>query len=469
MSVSAATGVVSGIRISHDRASLDDVEAACHADEETILRRLADVPGVREAFALQTCNRFEAYVVTDAEATGRAVLADFAPGVGDHSVVEMSHDESLRHLLRVASGLESLVLGEDQILGQVRNAYESAREVGALGPMLDDAVTKAIHVGERARTETAINDGAVSVGSAAVNLLDEQTGLNEATALVVGAGEMGTIAAHALADAEVETLYVANRSLDSATDITEKVAHDEALAVGLDGLSSALDAADVVVTATGSEGHVLDAVDLRDVGETVVVDIAQPRDVSPAADAVDGVTLHGMAALESVTDTTERRRRAAAESVEAMIDREFEHLLESYKRKRADEVISAMYESAERVKERELSEALSKLDAHGDLTDDQREIVDAMADALVSQLLAPPTKSLRDAAADDDWGTINTALQLFDPDFGERGDSSGEEAAEGEESARPPEFVREQFGGEIPDEMAEQMPEDVRAMIADDD
>jgi glutamyl-tRNA reductase len=270
---------------------------------------------------------------------------------------------------------------------------------------------------------------------------------------------MGAIAAHALADAPVETLYVANRSLDSATELTDSVAHDEALAVALDGLPSALDAADAVVTATGSEGHVLDADDLRDSGETVVVDIAQPRDVSPAADAVDGVTVHGMAALESVTDATERRRRAAAESVEAMIDREFEHLLESYKRKRADEVISVMYESAERVKGREVSQALSKLDAHGDLSEDQREIVASMADSLVSQLLAPPTKSLRDAAADDDWATINTALQLFDPDFGDERDES---------TGGPPEFVRE-MDGEIPDEMAEQMPEEVRSMIADDD
>nr|WP_210424075.1 glutamyl-tRNA reductase [Halorussus ruber] len=456
--MTVATGVVSGVRVSHDRASLDDVEAACHADEQAVLERLVDVPGVDEAFVIQTCNRFEAYVVTDAAATGRAVLADFAPDVGDHSVVEMGHEESLRHLLRVAAGLESLVLGEDQIIGQVRDAYESAREVGALGPMLDDAVTKAIHVGERARTETAINDGAVSVGSAAVTLLGEHADLGEATGLVVGAGEMGAIAAHALADADVEALYVANRSLDSAAELTEDVDHDDTSAITLDGLASALDAADVVVTATGSEDHVLDAGDFHDAGEVLAVDIARPRDVSPAADAVEGVTLYGMEALESVTDETERRRQRAAESVATMIDREFEHLLEGYKRKRADEVISAMYESAERVKEREVSEALSKLDAHGDLTDDQRDIVTSMADALVSQLLAPPTKSLRDAAAEDDWGTINTALQLFDPDFGEDGS--------------PPAFVREQLGGEvpdeIPDEMAEQMPEGVAAVEEDD-
>ncbi|NHN59653.1 glutamyl-tRNA reductase [Halorussus rarus] len=453
--MTAATGVVSGVRVSHDRASLDEVEAACHADREAVLRRLTDAPGVDEAFALQTCNRFEAYVVTDGEAVGRATLADLAPDVADHSVVEMGHEQSLQHLMRVATGLESLVLGEDQILGQLRDAYALAHDAGALGPMLDAAVTKAIHVGERARTETAINDGAVSVGSAAVKLLAEETDLGDATALVVGAGEMGTIAAHALADAGVETLYVANRSPAGAAEVAGEVDHADVRTLALDDLAGALDAADAVVSATGSSGHVLTADDLRGVGEIRVVDIAQPRDVSPAADAVNGVTVHGMTALESVTDETERRRRAAAESVEAMIDREFDHLVESYKRKRADEVISAMYESAERVKERELSEALSKLDAHGDLSEEQREVVASMADALVSQLLAPPTKSLRDAAAEDDWATINTALQLFDPDFGDDG--------------RPPEFVDGVDDGDVPEEVAERMPDEVRATIAGDD
>ena len=479
MAVTAATGVVSGVRVSHDRASLDEVESACHADNETVLRRLLPVPAVREAFALQTCNRFEAYVVTDAAATGRAVLADFAPDVGDHAVVETGHEESLRHLMRVAAGLESLVIGEDQILGQVRDAAETAREVGALGPMLDDAVTKAVHVGERARTETAINDGAVSVGSAAVKLLVDRhaDALDRATALVVGAGEMGTIAAHALADADVETLYVANRSLDGAADVTREVDHDDARAVALDALPSALDGADVVVSATGSEGHVLEADDLADRGEAVVVDIAQPRDVSPAASALDGVTVYDMSALESVTDQTERQRQAAAESVEAMIDREFERLLEGYKRKRADEVISTMYESAERVKEHELSEAFTKLDAHGDLSEDQREVVSSLADALVSQLLAVPTKSLREAAAEDDWATINTALELFDPDFesdaphrSASGEHSDPRVGE-DEAGEPPEFIRERMGGDgsISDEMPAEVADDASAEALDDD
>ncbi|WP_440007762.1 glutamyl-tRNA reductase [Halomicrococcus sp. SG-WS-1] len=425
--MTAGVGIISGVRVSHDRASLDDVARACHADQQDAVERLASASDVQEAFTLQTCNRFEAYVVTDAPATGRAVLAEFAPDVGGHSVVEMGHEESLRHLLRVATGLESLVLGEDQIIGQVRDAYQDAKDVGTLGPVLEEAVTKAIHVGERARTETAINEGVVSVGSAAVELVADEREVDDATALVVGAGEMGTVAAHALAEAGVDTLVVANRSLGGAETLADAVELDDARAVTLDGLETWLARADVVVTATGSDDHVLDAGTVDDVGETLVVDIAQPRDVSPAAAAIDGVVVHDMAALESVTEETQAQRRAAAESVEAMVDREFENLLEQYKRKRADEVIAAMYAGADRVKEQELGTALSRLEASGDLNDDQREVVESMADALVSQLLAPPTKSLRDAAADDDWTTINTALRLFDPAF--------------DEDEGPPEFV----------------------------
>ncbi|WP_266078728.1 glutamyl-tRNA reductase [Haladaptatus caseinilyticus] len=421
-------GVISGVRVSHDRASLDDVAAACHADQQEIVARLVKEPCVTEAFALQTCNRFEAYIVTDTPSAGGEVLQGFAPDVADHAVVTMGHEESLRHLLRVTAGLESIVLGEDQIIGQVRESYKSARSIGAIGPMLEEALMKAIHVGERARTETAINEGVVSVGSAAVALADEHRDLDGATALVVGAGEMGTIAAHALADANIETLIVANRSVERAETVAEEVSIPDARAVGLTALPACLPRTDVVVTATGSDGYVLDADLLSGSDETLVVDIAQPRDVSPAVAALDGVSVHDMAALESVTDETRNRRRAAAESVETMVDREFENLLEQYKRKRADEAIAAMYEGAERVKERELQTALARLDAKG-LDDDQQAIVESMADALLSQLLAPPTKSLRDAAAKDDWTTINTALQLFSPETAEE----------------PPEFVAKQL------------------------
>ncbi|AFK20008.1 glutamyl-tRNA reductase [Haloferax mediterranei ATCC 33500] len=413
-------GVISGVSVAHDRATVREIESASSDDVQTVVKRLLACEGVSEAFSLQTCNRAEAYVVTDDATDGRRALDDFAPDVRDGSVRHMDHEESLRHLMRVAAGLESLVLGEDQILGQVKSSIETARELGAIGPMLEDALLKAVHVGERARDETAINEGAVSLGSAAVRLaraeLDEP--ICASTALVIGAGEMGTLATKALASVNVGELVVANRTVSHAVHLAREVP-GVTTAAGLDDISDLLGEADLVITATSSPDYVVDATHLSGAETTILIDIAQPRDVDPAADELDGISVRDIDDLETVTDRTAERRERASRAVEAMIDEEFDRLLAAYKRKRADEAISSMYEAAEHVKRREVSTALSKLEAQGDLTDEQRETVESLADALIGQLLAAPTKSLRDAAGDDDWTTIQTAMRLFDPGFGD--------------------------------------------------
>ncbi|GAB3020088.1 glutamyl-tRNA reductase [Natronobiforma cellulositropha] len=414
------TGVVTSARVTHASGSVDDIAAASPESQRDAVSALCARPGVEEAYVLSTCNRVEAYVVTPDAAGGGAALETLFSGVDPHAVVRADHEGSLHHLLRVAAGLESVVVGEDQIIGQVRTAYEDARHAGGIGPTLETAVTKAIRVGERARTETAINDGIVSLGSAATRVAATELDLEGANALVVGAGEMGQLAARSLADAGVGHLTVANRTVSRARHLVDELDGDaETATVGLDALEDAASSADVIVAATGSRTPVLDATHVAP-GERsrVVVDLGQPRDVCPETATVAGVSLYDLDDLESITEETRERRSAAAREVEALIDEEFVRLLEQYKRTRADAVIAAMYESAERVKTRELETACSRLEHEGTLNDDQREVLEAMADSLVGQLLAPPTKSLREAAAEDDWSTINTALQLFDPDFG---------------------------------------------------
>ena len=187
-------------------------------------------------------------------------------------------------------------------------------------------------------------------------------------------------------------------------------------AIELDDLSGAAARADVVIAATGATDPTVRDDPVADAGETLCIDLGQPRDVVPDV-GDERVAVRDIDDLETVTDEARERRATAAEAVEEMIDAEFDRLLEEFKRKRADDAVSAMYESAERTKQRELHEAMAKLEANGELTDDQREIVAGLADALVGQLLAAPTKSLREAAAEDDWATIHTALQLFDPEF----------------------------------------------------
>jgi len=333
------TEVVAGVSVSHSTAAIEQIETVAARSTRAAVESLLESPDVLEAFVLQTCNRAEAYVVSESAETAHEALSAYLGDVDRDSVRELDHEGSLRHLMSVACGLESLVLGEDQIMGQLREAYEDARGVGAIGPTLDDAILKALHVGERARNETAINEGAVSLGSAAVRFADAKHGVEDATILVVGAGEIATLTAKAL-DRTADRLVIANRTLPHAEHLAEEL-DTEASAVGLDAVPVAAAESDIAISATGSPDHVVDSHDLETAGEICIVDIAQPRDVAPDADSLDNVSVYDLDAIETITDETRRNRRDAAEAVESMIDAELEHPPEpEYKRKRADQVVA---------------------------------------------------------------------------------------------------------------------------------
>lgn len=446
-------GIISGVSITHRDATLDQLEGATFESQREVVADLCRSPDIREAFVIQTCNRVEAYTVTNDASVGREVLSDLFSETPAELLDELGHEESLRHLLRVGAGLESLVLGEDQILGQLRNAYEDAREMGGIGPVLEDGITKAIRVGERARTETSINEGVVSLASAAVRLADERYGLDGAAATVIGAGEMGQLAAKRLAT-RVDELVVANRTPSRAAALAAGI--DEPATIrttDLDDLEATFATSDIVVSATASTEWIVEAETLESVDETFVVDITRPRDIPPAADEFEHLTVYDLDSLESVTEKTRQMRREAASEVESIVEEEFERLLAQYKRKRADQVISAMYESAERLKARELEETFGKLD----LDEESEAVVESMADTLVSQLLAAPTNSLRDAAAEDDWTTIHTALRLFNPHIDSESKPDLQPLAEVSPDDLPTaEAIPEHVRNELPPEMLEQ-------------
>jgi glutamyl-tRNA reductase len=308
--------------------------------------------------------------------------------------------------------------------------------------VLEDGLLKAIHVGERARTETAINEGIVSLGSAAVDLARRERGLDGRT-VVVGAGDVAETVTAALSDLDAGEVCVLNRSPGRAEALAAALGAEWG---DLDGLADHLRDADVVIVSTGSASPVIGRATLADAGETLVIDLGQPRDVAPDVADLEHVSAYDLDDLRTVTRRTHEERRAAAEAVETIVDAEYDHLIESYKRKRADAVIRGMYRGADRIKERELDRALGKLD---DLDADQREVVRGLADALVSRLLAAPTQSLRDAAADDDVETMLAAIELFDP--GAEGDTMADLLAtlpEGLFDAVPAEGSTVSEGGE---------------------
>jgi glutamyl-tRNA reductase len=400
---------IKGLLVTHKRAELGDLERLCAPSAEEIreeLMREAD-----EAYVLQTCNRAEFYV----SGASRSVLEELADelDVREGTGRYVGHTEAARHLMRLASGLESMVVGEDEILGQMRDAYHEASDDGALDGSLDTAVLKALHVGERARDETAINEGNASMGSAAVETAREELGsLRGVKVVVVGAGEMGELVARSLAerDAEYDEILVANRTYDTARRLADEIGGEP---TRFGEITSHLDETDILVTATGAPHLIFDGEDLCG-HDLFVLDLANPRDVDDGAATADGVELVDIDDLADVSDSSVEKRRRAAEEVEEMIDEEMDVLKEKMKEKRAMEMLSKIYTRAEEIRTEETREALRKLETGGrNLDDREREVIEDLTNSLVNQLLSTPTEALKNAAQEEDFETLRSASEIF--------------------------------------------------------
>lgn len=407
--VVAINGVLSGLSIAHQFADVETIATGAPADFETSLIELLDQPAVSEAFILVTCNRAEYYVVTESPNTGEETLDEHVSDVSLPARRFLRHDEAIEHLFRVTAGLESQVLGEDEILGQFRDAYHLANDTNAIGPVLEPILLKALHVGERARSETEINEGVVSLASAAVTCAEEHVQLPEATVAVVGAGQTGERLVKDLDNRDVGTLYLLNRSRERALKLGESVAVDTIET--LDELPQLLDQVDVCITATASQEPIITEGDI-DPASTVVIDLGQPPDVDQTVRST--VEYYNLDRLRDITDRTHARRAEAAESVEQLVDDEIKELQRRFKREQAASVIARMRTGADRIKQHELERAKIRLE-HGEAPPD--EVLGDLAEALVNRLMAAPTEALRDAAEDDDWSTISAAIQIFDPDI----------------------------------------------------
>lgn len=418
-------GVITGISVSHRTSDISMIERASAADPMHDLEQLLDSPAVDEAFVVQTCNRVERYIVTENRDIGEDVLTSHLPDIPSGSCELFSHEATLEHLFRVSAGLESMVIGEDQILGQLKRARDVAEEVDALGPLLDEVVWKAISVGQRVRTETEINEGINSLSRAALDLAGTHTALPDATVVIVGAGQMGERALNAAVDTDVGAVRLLNRTLDHASTLLNDV-EITASAHRLDSFGASVEDADILITATASPDYLISPEDLSHVEQLIAVDIGQPRDIDPRVAQSAHVELFDLDDLESVTADTTRSRRDAMSAAEEIIAGELAHLHTQLKRKQADDVIAALWAEAEQVKARELDEVASQLQSQRTLTDQEAEVLEAFADSLVGKLMAAPTKSLREAAESDDWETIQVALQMFDPAFPSGAATSGD-------------------------------------------
>jgi glutamyl-tRNA reductase len=391
-----------GAFITHKRASLSAIEAISARDRASARANLRTA-GAEEAFVLQTCNRAEFYVHGPRESL-EAALAE-ADVHGD-AIQRASGIDVARHAYRVAAGLESMVVGEDEILGQFTEAVEDARD--DLGGTLEEVLDGAIHTGKRVRNETRINQGNPSMGTAAAELASRAVGeLAEARALVVGAGEMGRLIAKPLSDRGADVI-VTNRTYQTARDLAEEV---DGRAVCFDGISSRFGDVDLVVTATDAPHRIFEAEDFAGV-EAVVVDLASPRDVDKAVAEQAGVDVFDIDDVGAIVDTSQQLRHAARERAEEIIEDALSSLQVRLKQQRADEMLSQIYRRAEEIRAAETERALERLEADNGYSNE--EILDDFATSIVNQLLSTPTHSIKEAAASEDYQTLEAVANVFE-------------------------------------------------------
>ncbi len=410
--------------VSHKTAPLDLRERLSLTEGRAVaaLRELTEASTITEAAAISTCNRTELYLVVsdpvEAESEALGVLTRKA---GTRPTELLGHLYSLRgtdaarHLLRVTAGLDSMIVGEAEIQGQVKRAYELALVEGVTGPILNRLFRGALAAGGRARNETAIGERGVSIPSVAVEVAQRALGdLADRTVLMIGAGATAELVARALVARGVDTVFVANRHHDRALGLAQRF---DGEAIRFESLPEQLATVDLVVSTTNSPHHIIErdgleaVMDEREGRPLLLIDIAVPRDIEPACRELAGVGVHDIDDVQQIVERNAGVREAEATRAERIIEAEldrFERWLSSLE---VVPTIAALRERGDEVVRRVMAENESRWESLGEA---DRERMEMMAKAIASRLLHEPTRRIRRAAGTDDaYQYVSALRELF--------------------------------------------------------
>lgn len=412
------------VGLNHKIAPVEIREQFCLTGDQinSTLDGLATV--ARERVVLSTCNRLEVYAVAERSVSVVAEIKRFLRAANCQDLPEehmgsyffdFHNEEAARHLFAVASGVDSMILGEPQILGQVRDAYDLACQRESAGSVLSSLFQRALSVGKRARTETSISRSAASVSHAAVELAKQIFGeITSRVVLVVGAGEMGELAAKNLVDNGVRRVMVANRTHERALELVARIG---GTAIPWDSLGLALAESDIVITSTGSSHTIFRpelvsaAMRSRRGRSLFFVDIAVPRDVDPAVGAMDNVYLYDIDDLQSVVAANLREREKEVSRVLAIVDEEVDEFAARLRGLEVVPTIAALRKKAEEVRRLEMEHYSGRLN----LGPRERNAVEALTQAIVNKLLHTPTVRLKAQASDGARGQyVDVVKELFD-------------------------------------------------------
>jgi glutamyl-tRNA reductase len=383
------------------------------------LKSLVRHPGVDEGVILSTCNRVELMAQTG---NGRANLRDFVcsyfhvePRQFEPHLYEYREREAIRHLFRVASSLDSMVVGEPQILGQVKEAYATARAAGTVHSQLDLLLTRAFAVAKRVRTETAVGSSAVSVASVAVELAKQIFGsLKGKQVYLVGAGKMSELAARHLQAQGAASIFVANRTYERAKQLAAKFSGEAML---FEEIYETCDRADIVITSTGSPHTIF----RREHGEKFLarrknrpmffIDIAVPRDVDPEMNKLDGIFVYDMDDLQQSVSVHAADRKKEAERAETIIQSEVERFLSRLQTLEVVPTIVSLQDHLETIRQAEIDRVRGRL---GPMSPEQELAIEALTRGIVNKVMHTPIRTLKTAAQDPEITTvIDVVRRLF--------------------------------------------------------
>lgn len=399
------------VGLSHRTAPVELREKAALTDTSAraLIRALANDDRITEVVSLSTCNRTELYLRADdggaaEEIACQALVATSGIARAEFDCVRYTHREerAVQHLLRVTSSLDAMVIGESEIQGQIRLAFDRAREEDTIGPVLDQLFRKALETGKRVRTETGISVGAMSVASVAVDLASDGAGgdLRTMRTLLIGAGDMGEATARALLESGVTSLSVANRTVSTARSLAAQMG---GTGIAFDRLPDALAEADIVISSTDAPhtilGHaqVETAMRHRPGRPMVLIDIAVPRDLDPEIAAVPGVTLYDIDDLERVVQVNRTGRMREAERAEKIVNEESRRFVEWRHGLAVTPTITSLRGLAEEIRSAEIAKINGAWEG---LSDSDRARVEQLTNSIVNRLLHEPTVRLRAAVAD---------------------------------------------------------------------
>jgi glutamyl-tRNA reductase len=410
------------VRITHKKADVPLLEAVAFKDKGNAMDEIRSLSFSDECVLIQTCNRLELYLVNKDGENAAKLIKDYLVNKSGKMAekalqsieISLNHD-ALRHILRVASGLDSMVMGEDQVLNQLWDAFLEAETAKTAGPVLKHIFNKAASVGCRVRNETGINKGAISVGSVAVELAGSVLGTFEGKKfLVMGAGVMGTLVAKALARRSLSAIFIASRTYERAVKLADQLSGK---AVKFDKLSEALLDADVVICSTSAPHYLLTKQLVQDVmnkrrnsSDLFIIDISNPRNVEKFVQDIAKVNLYNLDDLQSIADKNKEERQKSAEKAEKIVDEEIVLLERDVKAQSVRNVISFLLSKAEEARQRELIKAFSMLQ---DADEREKKVIDDLTLILLKQTFIPIVENLRKAAVNGDKEAIEQAIKLF--------------------------------------------------------